>query len=236
MTNTSKSASVNRLFGSIATKYDLANHVLSLGIDNLWRKKSVRLTRPAKEDRLLDMCSGTGDFAMAFAKSENGPGEITCCDFSGEMLAGAEVKFAKLNAKSNVSFSVQDCTATDLAESSFDIISCGFGVRNMADLDKGLGEMKRLLKPGGKVCILEFTLPKNPIIRFGYLAYFRFVLPLIGGMLTGDIGAYRYLVSSVREWDKDVDLPKRLEAAGFKMKSAEPVSLGIACIYTAHRA
>ena len=179
------------------------------------------------------MCSGTGDFAVAFAKSGKEVGEITCCDFSGERLAGAEAKFAKLTAKADISFSVQDCTATDLPDGSFDVVSCGFGVRNMADLNKGLSEMKRLLKPGGKVCILEFTLPKNPVIRFGYLAYFRFVLPLIGAALTGDLGAYRYLVSSVREWDKDVDLPERLEAAGFEMQAEEPVSMGIACIYTA---
>lgn len=234
-TDSSKSANVNRLFGSIASRYDLANHVLSLGIDRLWRKKAVSDTRPAVGDRLLDMCCGTGDFAIAFTKFENGPKKITCCDFSGEMIAGAERKFAKLKPNLEVSFSKQDCTATDFADGSFDVISCGFGVRNMADLDKGLGEMYRLLAGGGKVCILEFTLPKNIIIRFGYLAYFRFVLPLIGAALTGDMGAYRYLVSSVRNWDKNVDLPKRLEDAGFEMVTVKPVSMGIACIYVARK-
>jgi demethylmenaquinone methyltransferase/2-methoxy-6-polyprenyl-1,4-benzoquinol methylase len=234
-TNSSKSASVNRLFGNIAGRYDLANHVLSLGIDRRWRKRAASLTVDRADCKVLDMCCGTGDFAISFARGKTPPKQITACDFSEEMVQGGRVKCQKLELGTDIEFMVQDCTATDLNEGSFDVISCAFGVRNMDDLNKGLSEMHRLLTDGGKVCILEFSLPKIKPIRWLYLAYFVCVLPIIGGLISGNFGAYRYLVSSVLDWDKNVDLPKRLADAGFEMVTVEPVSFGIAGIYIAKK-
>lgn len=231
--DSSKSASVNRLFGNIASRYDLANHVLSLGIDRRWRKRAATLSVGRAGGKLLDMCCGTGDFAISFAKGKMPPKQITACDFNEEMVDAGRVKCQKIADAADIKFMVQDCTATDLDDGSFDVISCGFGVRNMADLDKGLLEMHRLLTDGGKVCILEFSLPKIKPVRWLYLAYFIYILPIIGGIISGNFGAYRYLVSSVRDWEKNVDLPKKLTEAGFDMLTVEPVSMGIATIYIA---
>jgi demethylmenaquinone methyltransferase/2-methoxy-6-polyprenyl-1,4-benzoquinol methylase len=181
------------------------------------------------------MCCGTGDFAISFARGKTPPKQITACDFNEEMVQAGRAKCQKLRLSTDIEFTVADCTATDLGDNSFDIISCAFGVRNMADLDKGLLEMHRLLTDGGKVCILEFSLPKIKPIRWLYLGYFICVLPIIGGIISGNLGAYRYLVSSVRQWEKNIDLPKKLTDAGFEMLTVEPVSMGIATIYIAKK-
>lgn len=223
--------SIQNLFGSISGRYDLANHVLSMGVDIHWRNLSARLLRPADNNKLLDMCCGTGDFAAAFEKMQNCPAEIIGCDFSAEMVQAAQNKYHN----TQVQFSVQDCTETNFDDCSFDLISCGFGVRNFTNLDKGLAEMYRLLKVGGKVCILEFSLPKFKPIRWLYLAYFKYILPIIGGIIAGDFAAYRYFVNSVIHWDSKVDLKEKLEKKGFKMQLQKPLTFGIATIHIASK-
>jgi demethylmenaquinone methyltransferase/2-methoxy-6-polyprenyl-1,4-benzoquinol methylase len=226
---------VNRLFGNISSRYDLANHVLSLGIDHLWRKRAASLAVDGANRKVLDMCCGTGDFAISFARGKMPPKQITACDFNEAMVEAGRAKCKKLRLGTDIDFMVADCTATDFGQGSFDIISCAFGMRNMADLDKGIFEMYRLLTEGGRVCILEFSLPKIKPIRWLYLVYFVYVLPIIGGLISGNFDAYRYLVSSVRDWEKNVDLPKRLSDAGFEMLNVKPVSMGIATIYIAKK-
>ena len=233
--DSSKSVKVNRLFSNISGRYDLANHVLSLGIDHRWRKLAASLAIDGADKQILDMCCGTGDFAISFAKGQTPAKQITACDFNEEMVEARRAKCQKPGCTADIEFMVQDCTATDFSDSSFDVISCGFGVRNMADLDKGLLEMHRLLTDGGKVCILEFSLPKIKPIRWLYLAYFTCILPIIGGIISGNFGAYRYLVSSVRDWDKNIDLPKKLTETGFEVLVVKPVSMGIATIYIARK-
>jgi demethylmenaquinone methyltransferase/2-methoxy-6-polyprenyl-1,4-benzoquinol methylase len=229
---------IRTTFGSIARRYDLANHLLSLGIDRSWRRRAVKLTAPSPADTLLDMCCGTGDFAFAFARA--GVASITGCDFSEEMIQLAQTKqqrFTRTNKTSNTHFQwkVADCSAADFADCSFDIISCAFGIRNMADLRKSLAEMHRLLKPSGRLCILEFTLPRNPIVRAVYLLYFKYILPLAGGLISGRFSAYRHLASSVCKWHANVDLPAQLQNAGFTDIRTTPLSLGIAAACTATR-
>ena len=202
-----------------------------MGIDKLWRKKASQLTAPSPDDILIDMCCGTGDFAAAFTKLQIPPASITACDFSEEMILAAQKKMGALP----ITFATEDCTATTYSDNSFDIATCAFGARNLADLDKGIGEMHRLLKANGKVCILEFSLPKFKPIRLLYLAYFIYILPILGWIITGDLPAYKYLVSSVRKWDKEIDLPKKLSEHGFEMKFEKPVSFGIATIYIAYK-
>ena len=209
--------------------------MLSLGIDRRWRKRAASLAVDRADIKVLDMCCGTGDFAISFARGEMLPKQITACDFNEEMVQGGKAKCQKLRLGTDIEFMVQDCTATDLGDNSFDIISCAFGVRNMDDLDKGLLEMHRLLTDGGKVCILELSLPKIKPIRWLYLGYFICVLPIIGGIISGNFGAYRYLVSSVRDWEKNIDLPKRLTGVGFEMVTVEADSFGIANIYIARK-
>ncbi len=233
-----RSEQVREVFDGIAGRYDLANHVLSAGVDFYWRRAAVGMTEPVKEDRVLDMCCGTGDFAFSFA--QGGVGHVVGCDFSCEMIELAKVKQQKFAAKQKAceagfEWKVGDCTATDFADGSFDIVSCAFGVRNMADLSAGLSEMHRVLRSGGRACILEFTLPKNFLIRWVYLLYFRWVLPLVGGLISGKLSAYQYLSSSVRKWDRDVDLAGELKEAGFAEVLVRPMSFGIASVYVAVR-
>jgi len=233
-----KGRRLGTVFGGIARRYDLANHLLSCGVDIWWRRVAVGMTSPQPGDRLLDMCCGTGDFAFAFAGA--GVGRITGCDFSPEMIELAAIKEAgfkhqRKHAAVEMNWLVCDCTATGLEAESFDIVSCAFGVRNLADLPAGLKEMHRLLRPGGRVCILEFSLPKNTVIRAIYLPYFRWIMPVLGGLISGDYGAYRYLAGSVRRWDRDVDLGEGLCKAGFRGVVARPLTFGIATVHTAHK-
>jgi demethylmenaquinone methyltransferase/2-methoxy-6-polyprenyl-1,4-benzoquinol methylase len=229
-----KSEKVKNVFNSIAFRYDLANHLLSFGTDYRWRRIAVKMTNPAKDDHLLDMCCGTGDLSFSFAKAQTP--KITGADFSPEMIELARQKQNKRSfPQTEFNWTVADCTATGFDPESFDIISCAFGVRNLADLPKGLTEMHRLLTPAGRACILEFTLPKNPLVKFAYLLYFRYLLPLIGGLITGKLAAYKYLADSVQKWDSDIDLPTELKNAGFQQVTTKPLSFGIAAIYLAKK-
>lgn len=223
------------MFDGIARRYDLANHLLSGGVDFLWRRLAVKLCGAKKGDVVLDMCCGTGDLGFCFAKHSE-IAKVVGCDFSEEMVRLARIKEEKLNIKgkfgdTEFQWATGDCTATSYADESFDIISCGFGVRNMADLESGLAEIYRLLKKGGRVCIIEFSLPKCAVCRAGYLLYLRYILPIFGGIITGKISAYRYFTDSIVKWDKEVDLGKSLEAAGLERVTVKPLSKGIAKIY-----
>ena len=220
---------IQNLFNGLATRYDLANHVLSMGVDIHWRKQAASLLCPSASDHLLDMCCGTGDFAAAFCKLKKPPAKIIACDFSEEMIEAANKKYPQ----KPIDFSIQDCTQTTFEDASFNLISCGFGVRNFTDLAKGLKEMHRLLAPASKICILEFSLPKFKPIRWLYLAYFKYILPILGGIIAGDFAAYRYFVNSVINWDKNIDFKTELENCGFKVQSQTPVTFGIATIHIA---
>jgi len=234
------SEKISGMFDGIAGRYDLANHLLSGGVDFLWRRLAVKLAGVKKSDAVLDMCCGTGDLAFCFAKNSEAE-KVVGCDFSEEMVRLAKLKderFAKKRKFEDTSFewAVGDCTATSYADESFDVISCGFGVRNMSDLDRGLGEMRRLLKVGGRVCVLEFTLPECSILRPVYLLYLRYVLPILGAIITGEHSAYRYFADSIVKWDAKVDLEKSLEAAGLEKVTVKPLSKGIAKIYVFEKA
>lgn len=223
------------MFDGIARRYDLANHLLSGGVDFLWRRLAVKLSAPKKGDVVLDMCCGTGDLAFCFAKN-SGAAKVVGCDFSDKMVRLARLKEEKLAKKgkftdTELEWSTADCTATTYDDETYDIISCGFGVRNMADLDSGLKEMHRLLKKEGRVCIIEFTLPENAVFRTAYLLYLRYILPIFGGIITGKLSAYGYFANSIVKWDKEVDLEYSLKAAGLKKVTVKPLSNGIAKIY-----
>jgi len=221
---------VRSLFGKISGRYDLANHVLSLGVDLWWRRVLVRMSGVKAGESVLDMCCGTGDVAFAFAKYRDGL-RIVGCDFSEEM-----VKFARgKKTGGDIEWKVGDCCSTDFADGEFDIVSCAFGVRNFADLGAGLREMNRILKSGGRACILEFSLPSIKVFRWAYLLYFKWVLPLVGGIISGDRQDYQYLVDSVLKWDREVDPARELREAGFDDIAMKRLSFGIATIHIAHK-
>lgn len=226
---------VSGMFDGIAGRYDLANHLLSGGVDFLWRRLAVKLSRVQKGEQLLDMCCGTGDLAFCFAKNSEVV-NIVGCDFSPEMVRLARLKEQKLVKKrifgdTKFEWATGDCTATAYADASYDVISCGFGVRNMSSFDDGVTEIHRLLKKGGRVCILEFSLPEFKPFRAVYLMYLRYILPIFGGIITGKLSAYRYFADSIVKWDRQVDVEKSLETVGLTRVAVQRVSKGIAMVY-----
>ncbi len=182
---------VRAMFGSIARRYDRANTVLSGGIHHLWRRKLVRWSGVLVGERVLDCATGTGDLAIAFARAVGPAGDVVGTDFSSEMLAPAPEKARRRGV--TIRFEQADVTALPYADDSFDVASIAFGIRNVADRVRGLAEMARVVRPGGRVMVLEFGQPSAPVIRplFGF--YSRNVLPAIGGVLTGNRQAYDYL-------------------------------------------
>ena len=231
--NDNNKESVRSLFDTVAARYDLANHLLSLGLDFHWRKNAVALVVLENSRDLLDFCCGTGDFAFSFAKHAPNLKTITACDFSSAMIKIANKK-RKPNA-AKIRWLVADCLKTPFEDDSFDIVSCAFGVRNMTDLQAGFSEMHRLLRPGGCACILEFSLPRNPILQKLYLLYLMYLLPLFAGIITAEFTAYKHLARSVKHWSENIDLKKELAAAGFENITVKELSFGIVSVHIAHK-
>lgn len=216
------------MFDSIAGNYDRLNHILSLDIDKSWRKKAVReIVVKDTPLKILDVASGTGDFAMAIAR-DSAPGSlITGTDISEGMLAiGREkVKTAGLNDRIRLEYG--DCEQLEYPAGSFDRVSVAFGVRNFEHLEKGLSEMCRILKPGGKSVILELSVPGNPILKSVYKLYFLHILPLIGGLVSGDRAAYRYLPASVLKFPSPEKVCSMMRSAGFSEVRTKALTFGI---------
>ncbi|HVR42147.1 MAG TPA: bifunctional demethylmenaquinone methyltransferase/2-methoxy-6-polyprenyl-1,4-benzoquinol methylase UbiE [Thermoanaerobaculia bacterium] len=191
-------AEIRAMFGSIAKRYDRANTILSGGVHHLWRRTLVRWSGAQPGDRVLDCATGTGDLAIAFARAVGPEGRVIGTDFSSEMLAPAPAKAAKKGVE--VAFETADVTALPYPDASFDVASIAFGIRNVADPATAMHEMARVVRPGGRVVVLEFGRPDNPFVRplFGF--YSRRILPALGGLLTGHRDAYGYLDRSAAEF------------------------------------
>ena len=221
---------IGQLFNRIASTYDGLNHGLSLNIDRLWRRKTVQKMAPAKH--VLDVAVGTADLAIEMlvrGKAE----QVTGLDLSTEMMAIGKLKVERLKLKEQVAFVLGDAQKMSFEDASFDGVTCAFGCRNFSNLDEGLREMYRVLKPGGQVTILEFSYPTRRYIRVLYDFYFTHVLPTIGRIVSRDKTAYTYLNRSVKSFCWGETFVQHLWDAGFKDEHFETVSLGIATIYTA---
>ena len=212
------------MFDRIAPSYDLLNHVLSLGMDRGWRRRAVALAEVAAGGAVLDLCCGTGDLALEFARSAARPGRVVGVDFSAAMLRIAERKaercgFAREPGRAeggSVEWVEGDVVNLALGAERFDCVSCAFGVRNVAQPQVALGKAFEVLKKGGRMVVLEFALPANRMLNWLYQCYFRIVLPLIGSGVSGDCqGAYRYLPRSVGEFGADRVLREWLGQVGF---------------------
>lgn len=220
------------MFGEIAGRYDFLNHLLSLNVDRYWRWRTVRTVPPSSGMKILDMCTGTGDLALAYNKAADGEAEIVGADFCHEMLALGRQKGLKASADSNVCFVEADAMSIPLDDDQFDIVSVAFGLRNVAQTDVGLSEMTRVCKAGGKVAVLEFSSPQWQPFKAIYGWYFRNVLPKIGQLLARNAqSAYNYLPESVGEFPQGEQLASMMRAAGLSEVRYLPLTFGVATLY-----
>lgn len=223
---------IGQLFDRIAATYDRLNHLLSLNIDKRWRRRAVRLL-PERSAQVLDVAIGTADLTLELLRQERAE-QITGIDLSRNMMAIGEQKVAKKGYASRVRFDYGSAQQMPYADASFDAVTCAYGVRNFADMDEGLREMRRVLKPGGRLMVLEFSYPTNPLIRWGYDLYFTHILPWVGKLLSRDKGAYSYLNRSVKHFPYGEAFAEHLRAAGFSNITIRPLTFGITTIYTAN--
>lgn len=228
-----KKQQVEQMFDNIAPKYDFLNHFLSLGIDKLWRKKAIRILSGYKTNLLLDVASGTGDFAIAAAKLK--PSKIIGFDISEQMLNVGRAKVQRLGLDHIIEFQKGDSEAMPFDDEHFDAITVAFGVRNFENLENGLKEFVRVLKNDGVAIILEFSKPKYFPMKQLYLFYFFGILPLIGRLVSKDSSAYSYLPESVMAFPDDQKFLTILRNVGFSKASQRRLSFGIATIYIAQK-
>jgi demethylmenaquinone methyltransferase/2-methoxy-6-polyprenyl-1,4-benzoquinol methylase len=221
---------IREMFRSISGRYDRANTVLSGGIHHLWRRRAVRWSGAKAGDAILDCATGTGDLAIAFRKVVGASGRVVGTDFVPEMLAHAKEK----SAGSDITFEVADVTQLPFENDSFDISSISFGIRNVNDPQRGIAELARVVKPGGRVMILEFGQPQNRLFRALYDFYRIRILPRIGGVVTGKRDAYEYLERSAGRFPCGDELVAMMHAsAGFASIEYRTLSFGIAYLYKA---
>jgi demethylmenaquinone methyltransferase / 2-methoxy-6-polyprenyl-1,4-benzoquinol methylase len=225
---------VRGMFAEIAPRYDLVNRLLSGGIDIWWRHVTVSRAPPPKSGSMLDLCTGTGDLALAYAAKASPKVRIVAADFCGAMLAHGIEKGKK--SAPDIEWVEADATALPFATAEFDLVTVAFGLRNIADTAQGLAEMARVLKPDGRLAILEFSLPRNRLVRTGYLWYFRNVLPFIGNCVARNRSdAYTYLNRSVEEFPSGERLATLVRSAGFSSVAMIPLTFGIATLSIATR-
>ena len=229
----SKKEEVAVMFDNIARRYDFLNHLLSMGIDRGWRKKAVSLFKNNPPSRLLDIATGTGDFAITALSVH--PGKITGVDISEGMLAVGREKILKKGLQDKIELMYGDSENLPFSDASFDGAMAAFGVRNFGDLDKGLKEIYRVLRPGSLLVILEFSKPENFPVKQLYWFYFRYVLPLVGRLVSSDSSAYTYLPESVKAFPDGEAFLERLRFAGFSQPNQKHLTFGIASIYSGIR-
>ena len=233
--NETKSEMVREMFNDIAPTYDKLNHILSLDIDRLWRRNVVRILRRKGVKQVLDMATGTGDLAIAIARNIEGS-QIFAADFSREMLAVAHKKVEALGLSEQISLHECDAENISLPDDAVDVATVAFGVRNFERQQKALTEIKRTIKPGGHLVVLEFSNPKCAFVRFIYRLYSHYILPAIGKVISKHNSAYKYLPESIDQFPAPETFIEMLREVGFDNIERHSQSFGIAQIYVAHKA
>ncbi|WP_163380750.1 bifunctional demethylmenaquinone methyltransferase/2-methoxy-6-polyprenyl-1,4-benzoquinol methylase UbiE [Cyclobacterium sp. SYSU L10401] len=225
-----KKQQVASMFDNISKKYDLLNHLLSLGIDIIWRKKAIRMLKKDQPALILDIATGTGDFAIEALALK--PEKVIGVDISEGMLHEGRKKMKQKKLDHLIELQLGDSEKLLFEENKFDAVIVSFGVRNFENLEKGLKDMHRVLKPGGKTVILEFSKPKKFPMKQAYSFYFRYILPQIGKLISKDQSAYTYLPESVKAFPDGRDFLDILEKVGFKQTQCKTLTFGISSIYT----
>src|SRR6476646_6154297 len=227
---------VQRMFGEIAPHYDRMNHLLSLNVDRYWRRWTVKKLQPTAGEPILDVCTGTGDLAIAFQRATGGKSEIVAADFCPQMLEIGRRKQQLGRIGPELSFVEADAQELPFEDNRFAIVSVAFGLRNVADTDRGLAEMTRVCRPNGQVAVLEFSTPRWQPLRAIYLLYFRHVLPRIGQFFARNKSdAYEYLPATVAQFPDGEALAERMRGVGLKNIKYWPLTFGIATLYVGRK-
>lgn len=224
---------IGNLFDSIAGTYDRFNHLLSLNIDKSWRRRGVKRLRPA--DSVLDVATGTADLSIEAVRRGKAC-HVLGMDISKGMMEIGRQKVKKAGLEDRISFIEGSALEMPFDDAFFDAVMCAFGVRNFSDLDKGLEEMFRVLRPGGQLMILEFSYPSNPVIRFFYDFFFSHIMPLVGRLMSSNGGAFLYFRESVKNFIWGNEMCSRISSAGFSNVTFKPLTFGIATLYLADKA
>lgn len=224
---------VQNIFNDIAPKYDFLNHLLSLNIDKGWRRQAMKYIGENEKECLLDVACGTGDFSIAAHRI--GIKQVKGIDISSKMVEVGRKKVQELGLEKHVDLQVGDSEQMNFPNDLFDVVTVAFGVRNFEHLEIGLKEMWRVLRPGGKVIILEFSTPLHFPMKQLYLFYFRYILPMIGGWISGNKGAYDYLPASVMKFPQGETFLNILKNCGFVSPIQQKLTGGIATIYVAYK-
>lgn len=227
-----KGAQVERMFDSIAENYDTLNHTLSMGIDKGWRKKGINMLKKIQPKNILDIATGTGDLAIQ-AYSILKPESILGIDISEGMMDVGRQKVANVGLSDKIDFKKEDCLALTLADNSFDAAMVAFGVRNFEDLDQGLREIYRVLKPGGELMILELSTPQHFPMKQGYWLYSRLFIPTVGRLISKDRTAYSYLPKSIEAFIQGKDMVSTLKKNGFSNAICKTYTFGVCSMYLA---
>lgn len=231
--NDPKKVQVATMFDNISGRYDFLNSLLSFGTHKGWRKKCVKLLKAKNPKTILDVATGTADFAIECAKLN--PTKITGIDISEGMMNVGREKLKKLSLDQLITLESGNAETVTYPDNSFDAIVVGFGVRNFQNLEKGLSNLYRVLKPGGTIVILEFSYPTNPVIKAGYNFYFSYITPLIGKIFSKDPRAYSYLMESVKAFPNNENFVAIMNKTGYKNTGYKGLSMGVAAIYTGEK-
>lgn len=224
-----------KMFDRIAPRYDLLNQLLSFGQDRYWRKRILNLLSNNDNQKILDLATGTAEVPLALLRAGSRVKHAVGLDRSAEMLKIARQKIMARGKSSELSLLLADAGNLPIADNSFDAVTIAFGIRNVTDVDQALREMLRVLKPGGQTLILEFSLPRNRLICRFYLFYLRKILPLVGGIISGDNYAYRYLDQTVETFPYGAEFRELMIRAGFEKVLAHSLTFGAASIYAGHK-
>ena len=227
-----KSEQVELMFDNIAPAYDQLNHTLSLGIDKSWRRKAINWLKPFQPQRIMDVATGTGDFAI-LACRELCPELLIGTDISEGMMNVGRAKVKEAGLSGRISFVREDCTSLSFADESFDAITVAFGIRNFDNLDKGLSEMCRVLKPGGHLVILELTTPDRFPMKQLFTVYSKMVIPTLGKLLSKDNNAYVYLPQTIKVFPQGEVMKEVISRAGFGRVQFRRLTFGICTLYMA---
>jgi demethylmenaquinone methyltransferase/2-methoxy-6-polyprenyl-1,4-benzoquinol methylase len=222
-------------FDTVAPRYDLTNTLLSFGLQHVWKRNAVAMLKLKPGARVVDVCGGTADLALLAARPVSSAGRVVVYDFNRAMMALGQAKVNEAGLAHTIAFVQGDAENLALADGSFDAAMVGFGIRNLSDMEQGLREMHRVLKPGGRIMILEFSHPTNPWFKALYDFYSFTVMPLVGQIMVGSWQAYTYLPESIRLFPSPGELSVTLRGLGFSEITYRPLSNGIAVAHVARK-